>query len=232
MNTEIILAPEELKEKVVEFYLDYNDEIESYKKRTMAQLQKLVNAYLKENDLPEGSVIISARTKTLKSTLKKLKYKGWPQFEYLPEVITDLVGTRIICWFLDDCFGIEKYIKQSESFKIIKNENYINEPKQSGYRAIHLTSSLFNEGIEYKLNTYEEPLLLPFNFEIQIKTKLQETWGDLSHEFYFKTKTKAIVNEKYESFLKNSADRLFDEDKTLNKFKIIWETIKDDNNYC
>lgn len=229
MNTKIILAPEELREKIIEFYSNYHDEIESYKNRTITQLQKLVNAYLQENDLPLGSVNISARIKTIESTLKKIKYKGCPQFDFLPEIITDLIGTRIICWFLDDCFGIEKYIRQSASFKIIKIENYINEPKQSGYRAIHLTSTLLNEGFVYKLNTYEQPLLLPFHFEIQIKTKLQEAWGDISHEFYFKSKTKGIVNKKYESFLKNSAERLFNEDKTLNKFKIIWQTIKDDN---
>jgi len=230
MNTKLILSPDELKEKVVEFYSNYNEEIECYKSGTIKHLQRLVSAYSKENNLPEGSVNIFARTKTLKSSLRKLKYKGWPQFDYLPEIITDLIGTRITCLFLADCYGIEKYIKESENFKIIDSENYIDHPKKSGYRAIHLTSTLFNEGILYKLDAKGLPILLPFTFEIQIKTKLQEAWGDISHEFYFKSKSKNIQNKKYESFLEKSANRLFNEDKTLNKFNIIWQTIKDDDN--
>lgn len=225
MNTKLILAPDKLKERAVEFYSNYSAEIASYKNRIVMHLQKLVSAYLEDYNLPESSVDVLARTKTLKSSLRKLETKGWPQFDSLPEVITDLIGTRITCLFLDDCYRIEKYLKQSENFKIIKIENYVAEPKQSGYRAIHLTSTLFNEGMLYKLNTNG----LPFTFEIQIKTKLQEAWGDISHEFYLKSKTKDIVNKKYESLLQESAERLFNEDKILNKFNTIWQTIKDDN---
>lgn len=230
MKTKLILTPDELKEKAIEFYSNCYAEIESYKNRTINHLQKLVDSYLNENNLPEGSVNILARTKTLKSLLRKLEYKGWPQFDYLPEIITDLIGTRVTCLFLADCYGIERYIKQSENFEIINSENYIDEPKQSGYRAIHFTATLFNEGILYKLNANGQHIVLPFTFEIQIKTKLQEAWGDISHEFYFKSKSKSIINKKYESFLEKSAERLFNEDKILNKFNIIWQAIKDDDN--
>jgi putative GTP pyrophosphokinase len=132
MFTKLILAPDELKEKAIEFYSNYYSEFKSYKNRTINHLQNLVNAYSNQKNLAEESINILARTKTFKSLLRKLKYKGWPQFDYLPEIVTDLIGTRIICLYLDDCYGIEKYLKQSESIKIIKVENYIDQPKKSG----------------------------------------------------------------------------------------------------
>jgi putative GTP pyrophosphokinase len=229
MKTKLILTPDELNNRVVYFYSRYNNEIEDYKINIVQQLQKIVTSYLKEKNLPKESMNILARTKTINSSLKKIKHKGWPQFDFLPEIITDLIGTRIVCWFLDDCYGIEKYIKQSKKIKIVKIENYITEPKKSGYRAIHLTSRLINNVLDNNLNMIESPLLLPFNYEIQIETKLQEAWSDISHEFYIQSKNKSIINKNYESFLEKSAERLFNEDKIMNKFKIIWHTIKDEN---
>lgn len=229
MNTKFILSHEILKENTIVFFSNNANEIESLKEIAVKELQKLVNAFLAEKNLSKRSIYLFARTKTLKSSLEKLAYKGWPQFDHLPDVISDLIGIRIICWYLDDCYGIEKYLKQSDFFKILKIEDYINQPKKSGYRAIHLTSTILDSALMDKWDMPEIPSILPFNFEIQIRTRLQDTWGEISHEYYYRSKTTGMVNRKYHDFLAKSSLRLHNEDVTFNKFKLIWEILKDDN---
>lgn len=225
MNTKLFYSSNELNAKVIQFYANYYDEIECYKNFIIKHLQNLVIAYSKENNLPEGSVIVLARIKTLNSLLRKLKYNGWPQFDFLTEIITDLIGTRITCLFLSDCYGIIEYLKRSKFFKIINIENYNDEPKKSGYRAIHLSSTL-HYGVKINGITIDIPFKIPFTFEIQVKTKLQEAWGEITHEFYLRSKTENI-NKKYESVFKRSADKLFKEDKVLDKCQIIYRLTMD-----
>lgn len=101
MSARLIFSQEELREKTLAFFLANANAIEMYKKKIVEQMQILTRNYLVENNLPAGFISILSRTKTLKSTLKKLECRGWPQFDQLPEAIEDLIGTRIICWYLD-----------------------------------------------------------------------------------------------------------------------------------
>lgn len=227
MNTQLSLAQEKCTEAIFDFYITNNDEIKNYKKRIVEEVKKAVAIYVKENNMPTSAVTTISRIKTIKSSLQKIKNKGYPSFIYLPDLLQDIVGIRIICWFLDDCFGIEKCIKQFEMFKIIATENYIEKPKKSGYRAIHITARLVDEKIVPNKRSIQIPNIASFNFEIQIQTKLQETWSEITHDYYLQSKNKEIISLIYQSFLERSAERLFNEDKLLSKIKIICQTNQD-----
>lgn len=77
---------------------------------------------------------VQTRIKSYDSAIKKIERKGWPSFYYPTEVLKDLLGARIVCWFVDDCYGILDFIKQSKQIKIDENtiEDYIKILKNQG----------------------------------------------------------------------------------------------------
>ena len=150
MKERKILSKEGLKERSIRFFDRQENELDQIKDLLKIKLKQKCLAYTIENNLPPEALIVTARRKTLKSFLKKLASKDWPQFYYPTEVATDLIGARITSWFLDDCSGILEYINKSSHFRIIKDslENYIDNPKKSGYRGIHVLTNVNYDSVQ------------------------------------------------------------------------------------
>jgi putative GTP pyrophosphokinase len=51
--------------------------------------------------------------------------------------------------------------------------------------------------------------------EIQIRTKLQDAWGDVTHEFHYKAKNAGVDDQVYEKILFEISNRLANEDKSI-----------------
>ncbi len=66
--------------------------------------------------------------------------------------------------------------------------------------------------------------------EIQIRTKLQDSWAEITHEFHYKAKYAGINNPTYESLLGDISDRLAIEDKTQLKFRDAYGKLADTQN--
>jgi len=151
MKEHKILSKEELKKRSVRFFDRYENELEQIKDLLEIKLKQICLAYTIENRLPPEALIVIARKKTLKSFLKKLADKDWPQFYYPTEIITDLIGARITSWFLDDCSGVLNYINKSSHFNIVKEskKDYIKNPKRSGYRGIHILANVSYDSVYF-----------------------------------------------------------------------------------
>lgn len=63
--------------------------------------------------------------------------------------------------------------------------------------------------------------------EIQIRTKLQDAWGDITHEFHYKAKSAGVEDKTYECFLSDTARRLNNEDHTLKTFRNVYQELAD-----
>ena len=99
--------------------------------------------------------------------------------------ITDIAGMRLTCNTADDIYAVVRAIMKSTTLsgptwvdgeKCF--EDYVQNPKASGYRAVHLL-------VAVRVpcgGTFEEVAC-----EIQIRTLLQHAWGELTHEDTFKT---------------------------------------------
>jgi putative GTP pyrophosphokinase len=228
MNTQKLLTPQELKERAIRFYDRYGKDLEQIKRLIEIRLRQLALAYTINHKLPPEAVQVSTRVKTLRSFLKKLKRNGWPQFYYASEVAGDLIGARVTCWFLDDCYGFMNLINSSPHLRLDRAfEDYIKNPKPSGYRSIHLVAniaydSVQREGSEVAIKAEE------MKCEIQIRTKLQDAWGDVTHEFHYKAKNSGVDNRDYESLLCDISDRLATEDKTLIKFRDAYQRLAEE----
>lgn len=183
-----------LTQKAIKFFDLYKEEIELLRQLVDIKLNHIALAYTQKNNLPSESVKITTRVKSLKSFLKKLERNNWKDFNFLTEIAQDLIGARIVCWFLNDCYGLFDYIKSSKQFKVKESsiKDYIAHPKSSGYRSIHLQTD-----VDYdRLNTKKSKDLLSTNTivcEIQIRTKIQDVFGDLTQSFITR-KDKSLAN--------------------------------------
>jgi putative GTP pyrophosphokinase len=221
------LSPKELQERSIRFFNRYGQELDQIRELLNIRLSQLSLAYTIENKLPPEAIKISTRVKTLNSFLKKLARKEWPQFYYPTEVVQDLIGARVTCWFIDDCHGFLKLINSSHHLKSIDPiDDYITNPKRSGYRALHVLANVSFDSVQRQNKSVvinAEDMLC----EIQIRTKLQDAWGDITHEFHYKAKNHGVDNEDYEVFLADIAERLSLEDKTLIKFRDVYQKMAD-----
>jgi len=95
-----------LTDRAIRFFDCYGDELESISQVLKIRLSRLASAYTVENELPREAIGVHSRVKPLASFLRKLEKTNWPMFHYPTDVITDLIGARVICWFVDDCYGM------------------------------------------------------------------------------------------------------------------------------
>jgi putative GTP pyrophosphokinase len=195
----------------VRFYHRYGEELESIRQILHIQLDKLALACTLENRLPRNAIKVVSRTKELKNFLLKLEKIGWPEF-YLPtEIIHDLIGARIICWFQDDCYDMLNLLQNSKRLATLADsiEDYNVTPKPSGYRAIHLLSDVTYDQIIHNGNKHEI-VAGKMTCEIQIRTMFQDAWGELTHQMHYKIAEQE--RSKYNELVSLLADRLFTED--------------------
>ena len=59
-------------------------------------------------------------------------------FETAAETLNDIAGIRVICYFCDDIYLIAEAIKRQSDLRIIREKDYVKNPKRSGYQSIHV----------------------------------------------------------------------------------------------
>lgn len=96
-------------------------------------------------------------------------------------LITDLLGLRIICPFLEDLEIIEGLL--TEHFPIVESERKGGQHsfREFGYDSVHLLLNL-------KPSAIAEPI--PYTgevCEIQLRTILQDAWAEVEHELVYKS---------------------------------------------
>lgn len=122
---------------------------------------------------------IEYRIKSLDSIVDKLKRRGYEiTIDNIYAHIQDLAGIRVICNYLDDIYYLRSLLTRSESFKVLREVDYIQQPKESGYRSLHLI-------IDVPIVISEGTLHLPV--EIQLRTIAMDMWASLEHELRYKS---------------------------------------------
>jgi putative GTP pyrophosphokinase len=219
-----------LFEKAIGFFHKYEKHLNQIRQLLDIRLSQLALAYTTEYKLPCESIVIKTRVKTLDSFLKKLDKLALDDFHFPENVVYDLIGARVTCWFLDDCKGMADHIVNS-NFIVVKPDgifNYIEEPKPSGYRAIHLHGQIAYE------NMVSDHGVVQLVFErviceIQVRTKLMDTWADLTHEFHYKAKELGIEDSHLEQVLAAQAKRFFTEDESFVAIRDIYQRMVEKN---
>jgi len=112
------------------------------------------------------------RIKSRSSLIRKAQKFRWT-FSQSVSKAQDLVGLRLVCHNLQDVRRVADLLELSLKTSDIKvrRDDYTTEPRQSGYRAIHLIFRLL-----VRMGRDEAKL----GCEIQIRSLLQDSWAELS----------------------------------------------------
>lgn len=132
---------------------------------------------------------IEYRIKTLDSITDKLRRRGYEvTIDNIYAHIHDVAGIRVICNYLDDIYYLRSLLTRSESFKVLRETDYIKTPKDTGYRSLHLV-------VEVPIVISEGTLKLPV--EIQLRTIAMDMWASLEHELRYKSRRKFSQDDAY-----------------------------------
>lgn len=145
--------------------------------KTLQEIYRQLRALIDNRGL---SVTIKYRVKRLDNYCEKLrrisKIQGTDMLE-----ITDLLGIRIICPFLEDLDTVEQLI--ADNFDILEMERKAEQHsfREFGYDSVHLLIRTEEPNGGFKL-----PHSCPV-CEIQLRTILQEAWAEVEHELVYKS---------------------------------------------
>ena len=144
---------------------------------------------------------IDTRIKEPKSIVKKMEKKKYDKtYLNLIEKINDIAGIRIVCTLKDDIFFIRDLVKQMPDIHVLKEKDYVTNPKESGYSSYHMI-------VEVPVKLTQKTIYV--KCEIQIRTLAMDLWASFEHKVKYKTKND--VNPKMSKELVSCA-------KMINKF--------------
>ena len=144
---------------------------------------------------------IDTRIKEPKSIVKKMEKKKYDKtYLNLIEKINDIAGIRIVCTLKDDIFFIRDLVKQIPDIHVLKEKDYVTNPKESGYSSYHMI-------VEVPVKLTQKTIYV--KCEIQIRTLAMDFWASFEHKVKYKTKND--VNPKMSIELVSCA-------KMINKF--------------
>ncbi len=116
---------------------------------------------------PLDHPIVAQRLKRMPTIIDKLRRN--PEMEL--SRMQDIGGLRVITNDLKDVYSLKAYYENARlPHKLVGMKDYIESPKNDGYRGIHLVFRYV--GLNTVAKTYDGMLV-----ELQIRTKLQHTWA-------------------------------------------------------
>ena len=121
---------------------------------------------------------IKTRVKSYDSILRKIRRKNIPMtLEGIEENIRDIAGVRVICSFPDDIYELAESFLRQDDITLIERKDYIKNPKESGYRSLHLIVQ-----VPIFLQNTKKLVYV----EVQFRTIAMDFWASLEHKIYYK----------------------------------------------
>ena len=133
---------------------------------------------------------IKTRVKSYDSILRKIRRKNIPMtLEGIEENIRDIAGVRVICSFPDDIYELSESFLRQDDITLIERKDYIKNPKESGYRSLHLIVQ-----VPIFLQNTKKLVYV----EVQFRTIAMDFWASLEHKIHYKFEGDAPENIKNE----------------------------------
>ena len=151
------------------------------------------------------------RIKSEDSMKEKLARKGLPiTLDAALNEVHDAVGIRIVCQFVDDVYRMVDILKRQEDFILVKEKDYIKNPKPNGYRSYHMI---------IKLPVHLPDCTRELFAEIQLRTIAMDCWAALEHELKYKH---TIPNQELlQKELKRCSDEMASTDLTMQTIRQV-----------
>ena len=145
-------------------FTEYYDVLSNWRSSHGYPMQSMISYIRKQSLAVDSSALIVRRLKRLPSIVAKLRREKGMKLHRME----DVVGCRVIVTNMKDVYSLRDKFVFGKSKNIIKRErDYIEFPKESGYRGIHLI---------YKYNGAKTPYKGHF-VELQLRSKVQHSWA-------------------------------------------------------
>lgn len=164
---------------------------------------------------------IKTRVKSYDSLLRKIRRKNIPlNLTAIEENIHDIAGVRVICSFPDDIYELAESFLKQDDITLIEKKDYIQNPKPSGYRSLHLIVQV--------------PIFLQntkkfVTVEVQLRTIAMDFWASLEHKMRYKKNIPAeqikFLQDELSDCAKQSAAL---DERMQNIRKVILENTQED----
>jgi len=121
---------------------------------------------------------VKTRVKSPERIAEKLHRRGFAlTAENARTQLTDIAGIRCICSYARDISALATILMNQPDIEILKERDYISNPKASGYRSYHLI-------MRVPIYLTNETKHLPV--EIQIRTQAMDFWASLEHKVRYR----------------------------------------------
>ena len=157
----------------VKNFLDYDKKIETNDKT----FEQLMFGYM-------------AAIKEVESIVNKMKKKGLEiNYKEMIENINDIAGIRVVTPLKEDIYEIEKLIRKIPEINVLREKDYVENPKESGYSSYHMI-------LEVPVTLLQN--IIYVKAELQIRTMAMDFWASLEHKMKYKSKNKITKKQAKE----------------------------------
>lgn len=175
-------------------------------KQLMAKLEILNREFQFTNDR-NPIENIKSRIKSQESILRKMEKRGLPQtFSAMMNNIRDIAGIRVICPFISDVYQVARLLISQEDVELLDIKDYIREPKENGYRSLHMI-------VTVEVNFSDRKRSVPV--EVQLRTIAMNFWASTEHQLRYKKDR--VFTEEIHRQLKECADIMAEADQKMQK---------------
>jgi len=156
-----------------------------------------------------------ARIKSADSMRKKLARQNLPvTADSALRDVWDAAGVRLVCPFVRNIDQMVERIRQIPDIRILKEKDYIRNPKPNGYRSYHMILSF---PLRFLGGEAHDPVWL----EVQLRTIAMDCWASIEHQLKYKQDipNQALIIQE----LKRCADEIASTDLSLQTIRELIE---------
>lgn len=176
---------------------------------------RVLNEQFSINSESNPIEFIQSRIKSYGSIYRKLLSKELPlNIGSIEENINDIAGIRVVCSFVQDIYRLADCFLQQDDITLIEKKDYIQKPKQNGYRSLHLIVAvpIFLENEKRIVKA-----------EVQLRTIAMDFWASLEHKLRYKKDLPQETLDLVTEDLKKCADQSAEWDMRMQNIKNLIE---------
>lgn len=150
---------------------------------------------------------VKSRIKTSESILRKMRKQGLPlTFSCMMNNIRDIAGVRVVCPFITDVYQVARLLIGQPDIELVQIKDYIREPKENGYRSLHLI-------VTVEVCFSDRKRKVPV--EVQLRTIAMNFWASTEHQLRYK-KDRTFTEDTHRQ-LKECAQLMAQADEMMQK---------------
>lgn len=159
---------------------------------------------------------IKTRIKSPESIIEKMMRRNLPlTVSSIENELHDIAGIRVICSFIDDIYMLADCLLKQDDITLVKYKDYIKNPKENGYRSLHLV-------VEVPIFLQNEKRIM--KVEVQLRTIAMEFWANLEHKLRYKKNLPDDISALTATELLECAEMSAQLDLKMQKVRNIIET--------